>query len=132
MGGRFGGRRFLERLQRQVARAEALDVFQLAVEIGEVAFFVANEPLEDLLGCGVGARGALQGGLVVGVRAGFLQLASLGQQSMAAGSAIFSTGVASDISTSPFRNRMRSASASTWPISVMAVRLNSVASGAKP
>jgi len=47
--------------------------------------------------------------------------------SMAAGSAIFSTGPASDISTSPFRNRMRSASASTWPISVMAVRLNSAA-----
>src|ERR1035438_6725794 len=79
MGGRFGGWRLLERLQRQIARAEALDVFQLAVELGEVAFFVANEPLEDLLGGGVGARGALQGGLVIGVRAGFLHLAGLGQ-----------------------------------------------------
>src|SRR5208337_2601602 len=42
------------------------------------------------------------------------------------------TGSAVAITTSPFKNRIRSASASTWPISIIAVRLNSFASGAKP
>jgi len=81
MDSRFVGRRFLGRLQSQVARAEPLDAFQLAVELGEVAFFVANQPFEDLLGGGVRTGGALQSDLIVGIGARFVQLAGLGQHS---------------------------------------------------
>jgi hypothetical protein len=52
--------------------------------------------------------------------------------SIASASVIFFTGPLATISTSPLRKRMRSAIFPMCPISWIAVRLNSSASGVKP
>ena len=62
----FGRRRALgnpvvERLQRQIAQPKPLDIVMLLLETVVVTFFGADQPLEELLGRGVGIGRAFDG-----------------------------------------------------------------------
>jgi len=95
-----------------------------------VSLFIGYQALEKLLRYGVGIGAAVLRGAVVIAGAPLFHFDRLGQHFC--GSVIVSTDSAAAIWTSPFRKRIRSASASTWPISMIAVRLNRLARGVKP
>ena len=68
-GRRAGGCPAAKRLQSQITQPETLDVFKLLFVLIEVAFFFADEPLEELLGGGVRVGPAFQRRFVVGLDA---------------------------------------------------------------
>ena len=121
---------FAEGLEGEIGRAKLPNVFLLFVECVEMHLFVADELFKDFFGCGVEILGALTSPLVVIAGAVLLHLGCLGKNLDRVREG--STANPATISTSPFRNRIRSASFSMCPISVMAVRLKSVANGSNP
>src|SRR5208283_1930979 len=66
-------------LQREIAGAEAADVFQLAVKFVLVSLFVANQALEELLRYGVGVGTAVLSRRVVIAGAALFHFAGFGE-----------------------------------------------------
>src|SRR5581483_831674 len=68
-----------ERLESKIGRPKFTDVLLLFVKGAKVAFFVANQALKELLGCGIKVFAALTCPLVVVARTTLFHLNGLGQ-----------------------------------------------------